>query len=299
MNKKKTFLLCALSALLILGAGLYFLLLSPAGVFQKNGPEEYMQQLLDSSSAADWEARIAPVWNKEVSEFEDAAEIYRMTFGTAARGDFSFREYDPLFKRRSPVYILASGDADLCLLSLTHGKEGWALGEISVPEDLLAPETRTVSVLAPEGSEVFVNDILLDAKYRSDDFVLYEDMQPLEGRFDAVPHRERWDIPGLYELPEIRVVLNGGELPLQSRLGESYTYEAPDARAYSFRFLAPVDAAVTVNGAELGEEDREIVLLSVIAGMTSGEISEQTGLPAGTVRSKLSRSLAKMREFLS
>ena len=51
--------------------------------------------------------------------------------------------------------------------------------------------------------------------------------------------------------------------------------------------------------AELGAEDREIVLLSVIAGMTSGEISEQTGLPAGTVRSKLSRSLAKMREFLS
>ena len=51
--------------------------------------------------------------------------------------------------------------------------------------------------------------------------------------------------------------------------------------------------------AGLGDEDREIVLLSVIAGMTSGEISEQTGLPAGTVRSKLSRSLAKMREFLS
>lgn len=46
-------------------------------------------------------------------------------------------------------------------------------------------------------------------------------------------------------------------------------------------------------------EDREIVLLSVIAGMSSGEIADLTGLPAGTVRSKLSRSLAKMREFLS
>ena len=46
-------------------------------------------------------------------------------------------------------------------------------------------------------------------------------------------------------------------------------------------------------------EDRGIVLLSVIAGMSSGEIADLTGLPAGTVRSKLSRSLAKMREFLS
>ena len=49
----------------------------------------------------------------------------------------------------------------------------------------------------------------------------------------------------------------------------------------------------------LSDQEREIVLLSVIAGMNSNEISDQTGLPAGTVRSKLSRSLAKMREFLS
>ena len=51
--------------------------------------------------------------------------------------------------------------------------------------------------------------------------------------------------------------------------------------------------------AELSDQEREIVLLSVIAGMTSSEIAGLTGLPAGTVRSKLSRSLAKMREFLS
>ncbi len=49
----------------------------------------------------------------------------------------------------------------------------------------------------------------------------------------------------------------------------------------------------------LSSEDREIVLLSVIAGMNSSETAALTGLPAGTVRSKLSRSLAKMREFLS
>lgn len=49
----------------------------------------------------------------------------------------------------------------------------------------------------------------------------------------------------------------------------------------------------------LGSDEREIVLLSVVAGLSSAEISEQTGLAPGTVRSKLSRSLAKMRGFLS
>lgn len=255
MNRKRTLLLCVLSALLILGGGLYLMVLSPWGLLQENGPEEYMQSLLESSSFEDWEARIAPVWDKEVSMFEDPEALFRLSFGTAARGDFNFREYEPVFRRRKPVYILRSGETDLCLVSLTHGRDGWTVGEITVPEDLLAPETRTVSVLAPAGSEVFVNGIAPAAEYLRDDYVLYEDMQPLEGRFDAVPHRERWEIPGLYEVPEISVRLNGEELPLQSRQGESYSYLPPDARAYAFRFLAPTDAVITVNGAVLGEED--------------------------------------------
>ena len=49
----------------------------------------------------------------------------------------------------------------------------------------------------------------------------------------------------------------------------------------------------------LKDDEREIVLLSVVAGLTSSEIAEQTDLRPGAVRSKLSRSLTKMREFLS
>ena len=48
----------------------------------------------------------------------------------------------------------------------------------------------------------------------------------------------------------------------------------------------------------LSSEERDIVLLSVEAGFTSREISKITGLTAGSVRSKLSRSLSKMREYL-
>lgn len=48
----------------------------------------------------------------------------------------------------------------------------------------------------------------------------------------------------------------------------------------------------------LNEQEKEIVLLSVVAGLNSKEISRLTGLADGSVRSKLSRSLAKMRAFL-
>ena len=49
----------------------------------------------------------------------------------------------------------------------------------------------------------------------------------------------------------------------------------------------------------LAEDEREVVLLSVVSDLTSKEISEITGLTPGAVRSKLSRSLSKMRKFLS
>lgn len=48
----------------------------------------------------------------------------------------------------------------------------------------------------------------------------------------------------------------------------------------------------------LNGDEKDIVLLSVVAGFTSKEISKVTGLTAGSVRSKLSRSLSKMKNFL-
>lgn len=48
----------------------------------------------------------------------------------------------------------------------------------------------------------------------------------------------------------------------------------------------------------LSDEERQIVLLSAVAGFTSKEIAETVDLTAGAVRSKLSRSLEKLRTYL-
>lgn len=45
----------------------------------------------------------------------------------------------------------------------------------------------------------------------------------------------------------------------------------------------------------LGDEERSILLLSVVGGYKSHEIAKALSCPPGTVRSKLSRSLAKLR----
>ncbi len=51
--------------------------------------------------------------------------------------------------------------------------------------------------------------------------------------------------------------------------------------------------------AALKDDERQVVLLSAIAGLRSAEIAEALGLTAGAVRSKLSRALRKMRPFLA
>jgi DNA-directed RNA polymerase specialized sigma subunit, sigma24 homolog len=48
----------------------------------------------------------------------------------------------------------------------------------------------------------------------------------------------------------------------------------------------------------LSEEERNIVLLSIVGGLKSGEIAENTGMAPGSVRSSLSRSLKKVRGYL-
>lgn len=65
------------------------------------------------------------------------------------------------------------------------------------------------------------------------------------------------------------------------------------------------DLESTINKTELQQaldilkdDEREIVLMSVVLGLSSREISKISDLTSGAVRSKLSRSLNKMREFL-
>ena len=72
-----------------------------------------------------------------------------------------------------------------------------------------------------------------------------------------------------------------------------------DADAGSTSAPPSLSAELSEALSQLSEDEREVVLLSVTGGLSSTEISSLMGLTPGSVRSKLSRSLAKMRDFLS
>lgn len=66
------------------------------------------------------------------------------------------------------------------------------------------------------------------------------------------------------------------------------------ALSLSYNHVLEIKEALAV----LNEKERDIVLLCVVAGLTSREAARITGMTPGGVRSKLSRSLSKMRDFL-
>lgn len=76
-----------------------------------------------------------------------------------------------------------------------------------------------------------------------------------------------------------------------------------DIENYENRLITNPDTVVEKTEVQealdiLNDSEKNIVLLSVVAGFNSNEIAKVTGMTSGAVRSKLSRSLKKMRIFL-
>lgn len=88
------------------------------------------------------------------------------------------------------------------------------------------------------------------------------------------------------------------QIKRQIRLRNEDTLEnAANAASYDFSDqIVKTELQEALSG--LQEDEREIVLLSVVAGLSSKEIAGITDYTAGAVRSKLSRSLAKLRKSL-
>ncbi len=72
-----------------------------------------------------------------------------------------------------------------------------------------------------------------------------------------------------------------------------------------YRNISSLDNELAIEREELkaalgimSEDEKNIVLLSVVAGLQSKEIAKISGYSAGNVRQKLSRGLAKMKRYL-
>ena len=145
--------------------------------------------------------------------------------------------------------------------------------EDAVQECVLSAWKEIRDLKSPEAFSVWLFRILSGAcAARIREQIRRREMASLDAGDASCRDRSAGDTPGEGELPGERGFVLGGD----------------PAETISLK-----DALAT-----LAEDEREIVLLASVAGFTSAEIAEQVGMTPGSVRSKLSRSLAKLRRHL-
>jgi RNA polymerase sigma-70 factor (ECF subfamily) len=81
--------------------------------------------------------------------------------------------------------------------------------------------------------------------------------------------------------------------PFDEELTVAPSLEAPDAGPLG------VEAAIAARAlAQLGEGERQVLLMGIVDGMTHTEIAIATGKPLGTVKTQMRRGLMKVRGLL-
>lgn len=253
MKKLGLFFLCLLLFAAIVGGFGAYMYLTPRGILRSDGPDAVMQAALDSTDPGKWRSEYTRLCPAAVTEFEDAEKVAGDAFDAAVSGQrFTFRPVLEGGSDRTQDYIISAGGTDLFLAHLTYGGRQWSIEYRAL--DALHAAARTLTVTVPEGTAVTINGKPVGAEYIADDNVLYEDMSALEMRFDSWPHLVRYKVDGIYEDVELTAQREGG-LTLLYADGSTWNYTVPDAGGYAFAVMAPGEAVVTVNGAELTAED--------------------------------------------
>lgn len=251
MKRSTLLLICLLVFVLLVGGAAAWMYFSPAGALAPVTAEDAVQEVLDTTDAAEWRAKFISLCAPETSAFENAETVAGDLFDAAVQGQtFSFRLDSENTSRNAPVYILSAGDADLLTLTASYNKasRSWKVDE--APLKALQAEARTLTITVPEGTAVSVNGIALGEEYITDSRVPYTGISELETQFDTCPYRVTYTVPGIYEAVQVDVSREAGVLLLYSD-GTRFDYTVPDAGAHAFRVTAPQEAAVTAGGAPL------------------------------------------------
>ncbi|MDE6209491.1 MAG: hypothetical protein K2M73_07440 [Lachnospiraceae bacterium] len=127
----------------------------------------------------------------------------------------------------NPVYELLVEDKAFAKVSLKqdgtikHGFKKWTISEIDLVDYL--PTTATISILALEGSTVYVNGIEVNDTYITEKGVSVDLLSNVEQYLDVVPKITKYEINGLFETPTVVVKDSTGNEMDVSVDGGTYT----------------------------------------------------------------------------
>lgn len=119
-------------------------------------------------------------------------------------------------------------------------------------------------------------------------------------------HAERYDPARSSEAAFVTMVARRRLIDRRRRLGRRPSEDSLTVEDGELELPAPDDVEASAEAslarraiAQLDPKERRVVTLSVIYGMSHGEIAKRTQLPLGTVKTYARRGLQRVRETLS
>lgn len=254
MKKSGLILLCIFLFLLAVGTGAVWLFLTPRGALRSDLPEAVVEKAMAEKAPKFWLEEYIRQTSLPVTEFEDETLMKLRLFNAAVgSGELTFRPEESESSQYVQSYIITVGEADLFRAVTSYRDRTWQAPEfIALPT--LQPAVHEIEVLLPSDAVLTVNGKPVGDAYIKERFIPYPDMTELELQFDEHPTRTLYAISGLYEAPLVAADRPGGILLLSAGNGR-WEYTLPDAAGYAFAVRAPRDAAVTLGGVQLGDEN--------------------------------------------
>lgn len=261
---------------LLLGAVGCYVLYRFSESYEKSIPEHVMDDLMASTAADGWYDTLSKDASLFVTEFEDGEALFREYYDATIRNaSFSYRKAPGEYSNKTPIYHVRAAGINLCKVTLIpkgknaagFGRQLWQVGSIEACNILGNLESVTVEIDAPQGDEVFINGIQVDATYLTDEKAPCPDMNPLENRFAEVPYFSRYRVDAMYG--KITVTdASGRELPPEiDRETGVVRYTKAENTFFSLAVRAPEGVAVSVSGAEFTAADATKNTKGILEGL--------------------------------
>ena len=260
---------------LILGAAGCYVLYRYAAAYEASIPEHVMDKLMGETTEDQWYAYARQGAQLEVSEFENAEELFAEYFDSVLRGkNFTYRKAAGAWTEDAPAYTVRAAGKDLCLVTLApighnaagFGRELWQLGSIRPAFAMDELESVAVEIDAPAEDAVYINGIPVGERYWVEE-IPCPALTEMESRFAVQPHYDRYRVDAMYGAITVTDKNGPALTPERDEAGGVVRYVAPEEDFYSITVRAPESVRVTVGGVELTAADAVKAEEGILAGL--------------------------------
>lgn len=223
--------------------------------FENFRPEHTVEEYIKTLTEAEITKLVSPKVAELSSSFNSDSAVSDAVKEMLAENELSIVE--SVSEGDSPAFDVYCGEK-LCTVTLVQcsgGKYGftnYTVASAEIAEDWVTSRLTTVSVIAPMGCEVILNDWQVDDSYVVGTAEAGKNVTEFE-RDDSFGYElEIYEIADIFGKAEVRALNENGEIELNSPAEGVYTsdYAAVDS---AFTVLAPVGAVVTLNGVTVSD----------------------------------------------